>query len=239
MIIHQHWGPDEAASSQAMYGRAPIEHLADIGVLGPDLTLVHMIHLTEDELALIVESDTRIVHCPGASMRRGMGAIRTGRFPEMVAAGVTVGLGSDGYLNKRDVLRQAYLMMVGFREARGEFPIITGEQALELATLHGARALGMDAEVGSIEAGKRADLVIHRIDRPEAHPMHEDPVDNLMFFRQTSTVDTVFVEGEPILDGGRFTRFDAEAAYAEIDELARSLEIQVGPGSFALWPIVP
>ena len=239
MIIHQHWGPDEGASSQAAYGRAPIEHLADIGLLGPRLTLVHMIHLTEGEARLIAETDTRIVHCPGASMRRGMGAIRAGRFPEMLAAGVTVGLGSDGYLNKRDLLRQAFLMIMGFREVRGEFPIITGEQALEMATLHGARALGLADEVGSLEVGKRADLVVHRLDRPEAHPRWQDPVDGLMFFRQTSTVDTVIVDGEAILDGGRFTRFDAEAAYREIDDLARSvLEDPIGPRSFALWPLV-
>ncbi|MBM4407840.1 MAG: amidohydrolase family protein [Chloroflexi bacterium] len=240
MVIHQHWGPDEAESSRAMYGKAPIEHLADVGILGPRLTLVHMIHLTENEARLVVETDTRVVHCPGASMRRGMGAIRHGRFPELLGAGATVALGSDGYLNKRDLLRQAFLMMMGFREVRGEFPIVTGEQALEMATLHGARALGMEAEAGSLEAGKRADLVIHRIDRPEAHPRWQDPVDGLMFYRQTSTVDTVYVEGEAILDGGRFTRFDAEAAYREIDELAASvLEQPLGPGTFALWPLVP
>jgi cytosine/adenosine deaminase-related metal-dependent hydrolase len=239
MIIHQHWGPDEAESSRAMYGKAPIEHLADVGILGPRLTLVHMIHLTEHEARLVAESGTRVVHCPGASMRRGMGAIRHGRFPELLAAGATVALGSDGYLNKRDLLRQAFLMTMAFREVRGEFPIFTGEQGLEMATLHGARAIGLADEIGAIEAGKRADLVIHRLDRPEAHPRWQDPVDGLMFFRQASTVDTVYVEGEAILDGGRFTRFDADAAYREIDELAASvLEEPIGPRAFALWPLV-
>ena len=239
MIIHQLWGPDEATSSQAMYGKAPIEHLADVGILGPRLTLVHMIHLTENEARLIAETDTRVVHCPGASMRRGMGAIRNGRFPELLAAGATVALGSDGYLNKRDLLRQAFLMTMGFREVRGEFPIFTGEQALEMATLHGARAIGLGDEIGSLEVGKRADFVIHRLDRPEAHPRWQDPVDGLMFFRQASTVDTVYIEGEAILDRGRFTRFDSDAAYREIDELARAvLEEPIGADAFALWPLV-
>ena len=239
MIIHQHWGPDEATSSQAMYGKAPIEHLADVGILGPRLTLVHMIHLTQNEARLIAETDTRVVHCPGASMRRGMGAIRNGRFPELLAAGATVALGSDGYLNKRDLLRQAFLMTMGFREVRGGFPIFTGEQALEMATLHGARAIGLGDEIGSLEVGKRADFVIHRLDRPEAHPRWQDPVDGLMFFRQASTVDTVYIEGEAILDRGRFTRFDSDAAYREIDELARAvLEEPIGADAFALWPLV-
>jgi len=238
MIIHQHWGPDEAMSSQAAFGRAPIEHLADIGVLGPDLTLVHMIHLNASELELVIESGARVVHCPGASMRRGMGAIRVGHFPEMLAAGVTVGLGSDGYLNKRDVLRQAFLAILAHREVRAEYPILTAETALEMATLHGARALGMEDEVGSLEAGKRADIVIHRTDRPEAHPVYGDPVDNLMLFRQTSTVDTVLVDGQFVLDGGRFTRFDAADAYRSIDGLAARLEAAVGRGAFSQWPLV-
>ena len=238
MIIHQHWGPDEGVSSQAQFGRAPIEHLADIGVLGPNLTLVHMIHLTDAELALVIASGSRVVHCPGASMRRGMGAIRIGHFPEMLAAGVTVGLGSDGYLNKRDLLRQAFLTILAHREVRAEYPILTAETALEMATLHGARALGMDDEVGSLETGKRADVVIHRLDRPEAHPRYRDPVDNLMLFRQTSTVDTVLINGEMVLDGGRFTRFDAADAYREIDGLAARLETAVGPGAFSQWPLI-
>jgi cytosine/adenosine deaminase-related metal-dependent hydrolase len=238
MIIHQHWGPDETAASQALFGRAPIEHLSDIGVLGPNLTLVHMIHLSPSELELLYPSGAKVVHCPGASMRRGMGAIRIGHFPEMLAAGVTVGLGSDGYLNKRDVLRQAFLSILAHREVRADYPILTAETVLEMATLHGARALGMEREVGSLEVGKRADIVIHRSDRPEAHPRYRDPVDSLVLFRQTSTVDTVFVGGEAVLEGGRFTKFDAADAWRQIDGLAGRLEERVGRNSFSQWPVI-
>ncbi len=238
MIMHQSWDPEEVTISEALYGCRPIEHLAEIGVLDENLTLVHMNHLSPVEVDLVAESGTRVVHCPAASLRRGMGAIRNGSFPEMLAKGVPVALGSDGYSGRRDVLRQAYLAAVGFREFRGELPVLTGETVLEMATLHGAKALGLEDEVGSIEIGKRADLVIHSLDRPEAYPRFQDPVDNLVYFRASSTVDTVFVNGEAILDGGRFTRFDAAEAYRRIQDAAAEFESGVGATTYAVWPLV-
>ena len=238
MIMHQSWDPEEVTISEALYGCRPIEHLADIGVLDDNLTLVHMNHLSPGEVDLVAGTGARVVHCPAASLRRGMGAIRNGSFPEMLAKGVPVGLGSDGYSGRRDVLRQAYLAAVGFREFRGELPVLTGETVLEMATLHGARALGLEQEIGSIEVGKRADLVVHRLDRPEAYPRFRDPVDNLVYFRGSSTVDTVFVEGKAILDGGRFTRFDAEDAYRRIDAAASEFEAGVGATTYSVWPLV-
>jgi len=238
MIMHQSWDPEEVTISEALYGCRPIEHLADIGVLDENLTLVHMNHLSAREVDLVADAGTRVVHCPAASLRRGMGAIRLGSFPEMLAKGVPVALGSDGYSGRRDLLRQAYLAAVGFREFRGELPVLTGETVLEMATLHGARALGLDDEIGSIEVGKRADLVVHRLDRPEAHPRFRDPVDNLVYFRASSTVDTVFVDGEAILDRGVFTRFDSGEAYRRIDAAAAEFEAGVGAATYAAWPLV-
>src|SRR5262249_55894638 len=151
---------------------------------GPDFTMVHMIHASDREIELIRESQVAIVHCPNAAIRRAMGVIRVGRFPEMLQQGICVSLGSDGWSGKHDVARQAYLAASLFRECRNEMRTITAEQALEMATIHGARSLGMEAEVGSLSAGKRADLVIHRIDRPV--PMTDDPVPNLVYYNQSS-----------------------------------------------------
>ena len=238
MVMHQSWGADEVDASEGTRGRRPVAHLADLGILGPNLTLVHMIHLDDEEVRLIADSGTRVVHCPAAAMRRGMGAIRVGKFPELVAAGVTVALGSDGFSGKRDLLRGGYLAAIGFREFRDQLPVFTGEAVLEMATRNGARALGLDAEIGSIEPGKRADVVIHSMNRPEAHPAFGDPVDNLIFYAGSSTIDTVIVEGEIIYSGGTFTRLDAEAVYARVDAAAQSFESTLGRRAFALWPVV-
>ena len=238
MIMHQSWDPEEVTASEALYGCRPIKRLADLGVLNGNLTLVHMNQLDPSEVELAVQAGVRVVHCPAASLRRGMGAVRNGSFPEMLAMGATVALGSDGYSGRRDLLRQAYLAAVSFREFRGELPTLTGEAVLEMATLHGAAALNLEDEIGSIEAGKRADLVIHSLDRPEAYPRFRDPVDNLVYFRGSSTVDTVLVDGEAVLDRGRFTRFDAEEAYRMIDEAAAEFEAGIGAARYAVWPLV-
>ena len=107
-----------------------------------------------------------------------------------------------------------------------------------MATIHGAAALGMSDEVGSIEPGKRADIVIHTVDRPEAHPRFQDPVDNLIFYRQSATADTVYIDAEAVLEDGKFTRFDPADAYETIDAMAAEFEATVGPSRFASWPLV-
>lgn len=149
-------------------------------------------------------------------------------------AGMCVALGSDGWSSKHDVTRQAYLAANLFNEFRNEVPTITAETALEMATVHGARALGMQDEVGSIATGYRADIVVHRRDRPG--PLTDDPVPHLIYYAQSSTVDTVFVEGEAILDGGRFTRFDSAATIRRMDKAAGARAKSIGPQR-GTWPI--
>jgi cytosine/adenosine deaminase-related metal-dependent hydrolase len=234
MIMHQSWSMGEIEKCEAQSGKRPVEHFADLGLLGPDFTMVHMIHASDRELDLIRESQVPIVHCPNAAIRRAMGVIRVGRFPEMLQQGICVSLGSDGWSGKHDVARQAYLAASMFREFRNEMPVITAQQALEMATIHGARSLGMQDEVGSLSVGKRADLVVHRTDRPV--PMTDDPVPNLVYYNQSSSVDTVYVDGEAIFRGGRYTRLDADAAIERINQAARARErrINVRGGT---WPV--
>ena len=239
LIMHKSWDAAEVDISLRQFGRRPVERLADIGVLGPNVTLAHAIHLDDAEVALVAEHRTSLVHCPNASMLRGVGAIRVGRFPEALAAGVTVALGSDGGRSaKHDVARSMGIVALANREVRGEFPVITSEQALEMATLHGARALGLADEIGALEVGKRADIVVHGLDRTEHHPNFHDPVDTLVYVMQGGSVESVYVDGEAIYEGRRFTRFDAAAALAEVDRLGAEFERRVGIGRFSVWPLI-
>ena len=166
-----------------------------------------------------------------------MGAVRIGLFPEMLEAGIPVALGSDGTNGRHDVTRIMYLAAMMFKEIRGKVPMITAEMALEMATLHGARALGMHDRVGSLEAGKRADSVIHTLDRPEPHPRF-DPVANLVYSSLSRTVDTVIVDGEIIFEGGQFTRFDAHEAYRRIDAAGAAVRERIGAAIPPAWPLV-
>ena len=149
-------------------GLTATEHFERLGILDDRLQLIHMIRTTAHEVPLLARAGTHVVHCPAASLRVGMGVSRVGVFPEMVEAGVNVALGSDSgnYSDFYDVGRQMYLAATIHREARGVMPTITAEQAIEMATINGARAIGAGEWLGSLEAGKQADLVIHRWDRP-------------------------------------------------------------------------
>ncbi|WP_432050420.1 amidohydrolase family protein [Verrucosispora sp. NA02020] len=238
LIMHQSWDRAEVDASLAGYGVRPVTRLRDLGLLGARTTLVHMIQTDDAERDLVRETGTRVVHCPSASLRRAKGALRDGRFPEMVADGVTVALGSDGLSGPRDLFRQAYLAATVFRELRDELPTLTAEQVLEMSTLHGARALGMSDEVGSIEVGKRADLVVHATDRPQSLPAFDDPVDWLVFYAGARTVDTVLVDGEILYDRGRFTRIDTDEVLAAVADQARRHERAIGPDRFARWPLI-
>jgi 5-methylthioadenosine/S-adenosylhomocysteine deaminase len=238
MIMHQSWGDNEVQASLARDGRRPVEHLADLGILGPGLALVHMIHLNPREVDLVARAGATVVHCPAAAIRRAMGAIRLGLFPEMLRAGIVVGLGSDGMSGKRDLARQVYLTASLFREVRDDLTAITGETALDMATINGARALGLESEIGSIEAGKRADLVIHACDRPEAYPRRKDPVDTLVFYTGSRTVQTVLVDGEVVFHNGQLTRLDADEALKRIDAGGARLEDYLGATTFSAWPVV-
>lgn len=234
MVTHLSWSQGEIEKCRVETGKRPVEHFADLGLLGPDLTLVHLIQAEPHEIDLVRQAGVAVVHCPAAAIRRGMGAIRVGRFPEMLKAGIPVALGSDGWSTKHDVTRQAYLAATLFNEFRNEVPAIDAETAWEMATVHGARALGMESEVGSLAVGYRADIVIHRRDRPG--PFTDDPVPYLIHYGQSSTVHTVYVDGEAILDEGRFTRFDATEVARQLDDKALAWARKIGPQR-GTWPI--
>jgi len=235
MYMHQSFGEADVVAFRAMAGGVTAtEHLRDLDVLGPDLMLIHMVRTEKPEVDLLASTGTSVVHCPGASVRWGMGVSRFGRLPEMVERGVTIALGCDSgnYSDAFDITHQAYLAATIHREARGGTPIISAAHAFEMATMGGARAMGIADLVGSIEPGKRADIVVHDGQRPEWHPLH-DPVASLIYAARSSSVRDVIIDGRLVLKGGEFTTIDEEAAYRSIDRHALDLSRRMGWESFA------
>jgi 5-methylthioadenosine/S-adenosylhomocysteine deaminase len=238
--VHKSFSPDETAQCRArLGGRDPIDGYAEMGVMDRPLTLVHMNVVTDHEADLLAETAPAIVHCPTASMMYAIGGSRLGRFPELVDAGVPVALGTDAtqWQNAWDLHRSVYLAATVHKEARGHRPAIDAEAAIEMATLGGAAAVGRLDELGSIEPGKRADLVIHRRDRPEAYPAL-DPVGMLVFSGQSRTVRTVIVEGEVVVEDRRSTRIDHEQLYREVDAAGRALAARLGYRPGGRWPLI-
>lgn len=238
MIMHQSWDQEEVDESLNIHGKRPIEHLADLGILGPTLTLVHMIHLNHTEVKLIAETNTNVVHCPSASIRRAKGAFRVGKLVEMLELGVPVSLGTDGHSGKHDMPRQMYLAATVHREFRDCLPVITAETALEMATINGAKALLLDNQIGSLTPGKSADLVIHGLDRIESRPRFKNPVVNMVYHSLSSAVQSVMVEGEFIFDEGRFTRFDPQEVFEQLDARSLIIEEQWGVSNPSGWPLI-
>ena len=238
--LHKSFSSDEVAERRtALGGREPIEGFADLGVLAPNTMLVHLNHCSPSEEELVGESDTAVVHCPTATLMYAAGGTRHGRFPELLSRGAAVALGTDAtqWQNAWDLSRSIYLAATLHKEARGIRTSITAELALEMATLHGARAVGRSDELGSLEVGKLADIVVHDTDRPEVHPAL-DPIGTLVFSGQSRTVHTVIVGGETVIEDGAPTRLDLGSLLGEVDRGAEALCRRIGFRPESRWPVI-
>src|SRR5262249_56203355 len=129
------------------------------GVRGPRTKLAHMVHVDDDDIAPRPRRDVKIAHCPSAALKHVKGLSAHGRFADMLEAGISVSLGGDSAngSNHFDMLRLMYLAALVPKDARLDPGVMPPERVLEMATIHGARALGLEGEIGSVEAGQRAD----------------------------------------------------------------------------------
>ncbi len=166
--------PEETAQAVQtaldQHGKRPTAVLKDLGVLGANVLLSHALGLDESEVACLARTDTKVVMVPTAAVKGGNGIGATGMFPEMLGRGVTIGLGTDAANNSNlvETLRAMYLAAVLFKDGHRDVRMVPAEQALEMATIGGARALGLGDEIGSLEPGKQADLVVWDV------PSHEE-----------------------------------------------------------------
>ncbi len=188
----------EVETIKREYGKRPVELLYDIGFLGRKTTLVHSIYVQDNELNIIKESGTSIAHCPSNNMRLAKGATPIVKMTEM---GINISLGTDMPTTaKQDFFTELYNLILLHSFADGKPGIISPMSALEMATLGGARALGLEDVVGSIEVGKKADLTLINMNKPHLKPLH-DVTRALVFHASAADVDTVIVNGRVIMEG--------------------------------------
>jgi cytosine/adenosine deaminase-related metal-dependent hydrolase len=223
LTLHTSYSEQGVKAFQAERGRRPIKHLADIGVLGENVLLSHSLIVSDEEIDLLAKSGAKVVYCPSAAVR-GSGATKYGRFPEMLSKGIAVSLGSDAanssyYL---DMIRLMYLGMVLCKDARLNKAVVPPEAALEMGTVNGAKGLGLDKEVGSIEVGKKADLVIFDTKRAEWRSIFY-PVNNLIYSADGRSVDTVIVDGRVVVQGGKCLYIDEGALCEKVQEIGEDM----------------
>ena len=192
-------------------GRRPVAHLAEIGVLGDNLCLTHLVHIDDHEAALLAESRTNAILCPFAALKGAFGISALGRAPEMAQAGMNIALGTDGYGS--DLMQKMALAAALFKDARQDTKIFPAGQALDMATLNGARALQLQDEIGSIAVGKKADFVLHDTDRPEWRPVL-NVLQQLVWCADGRGVHSVWVDGVRVVENYRHTQVDEDELYA-------------------------
>jgi 5-methylthioadenosine/S-adenosylhomocysteine deaminase len=196
--MHVHETRDEIGQSIAQHGVRPLERLRRLGLVGPNLIAVHAIHLTPEEIALLVQNGSSVGHCPSSNLKLANGFAPVTR---MLAEGVNVGLGTDGSAsnNRLDLfqeMRQAALLA---KAVSGDASALHAREALAMATLDGARALRLDQAIGSIERGKFADLTAVEFAAPEMLPCY-DPISHLVYAAGRENVSHVWVAGHLVVE---------------------------------------
>lgn len=235
------WGMMHFAShpSRKTADTIPLGDLDALGVLAPNTKLAHMVYVSDADIRLLARRGVKIAHCPTAGLKHIKGIGAHGRFPEMLAAGVCVSLGGDSGngSNHFDMLRMMYLVATIYKDARLDVGVMSPERALEMATVRGAEALLLDRQIGSIEPGKRADLVLYDLDTPEWRPLL-NPLNNLVYAATGASVRTVLIDGRMVLDEGRLTTLDEKAVYERVERLSREQIARAGLRIESKWPVI-
>jgi len=212
--IHLHETAAEVAQARQQMGASWVEVLHETGLLSPRLQAVHCTHLSADEIGLLGQYGVQLVHCPHSNLKLVSGICPT---TQLLAAGVNVALGTDGAAsnNSLDLLQEARLASLLAKLASGDARTLPESKALEMATLGGARALGLEADTGSLEPGKLADMIAVDLSAPRFLPVY-DPMAQLVHTGAGSAVTHVWVAGQALLMDGQFTSLDEDAMRAGV-----------------------
>jgi cytosine/adenosine deaminase-related metal-dependent hydrolase len=235
------WGMMQFAShpSRGTADRVPLAHLDRLGALGPATKLSHMVYVDEADIDLLARRGVKVSHCPTAGLKHVKGLAAHARFSEMLDRGVCVSLGGDSGngSNHFDMLRIMYLVATVYKDSHLDVGVMPPERVLEMATIRGAEALLLEREIGSIEPGKRADLVLYDLDTPEWRPLL-NPLNNLVYAATGASVRTVLIDGRVVLDEGRLTTVDERALYDRVERLARAQVARAGLRIESRWPVL-
>ncbi|RTZ75034.1 MAG: TRZ/ATZ family hydrolase [Gammaproteobacteria bacterium] len=228
--MHVHETRDEVEQGVASHGLRPLARLDRLGLLAPDLVAVHMTQLEEAEIAKVAEASVQVVHCPQSNLKLASGFCPVAKLLE---AGVNVALGTDGAASNNDLdmlaeMQSAALLAKG---VSGDPAALPAFQALEMATLNGARALGLEDQTGSLLPGKQADLCAIDLGALETQPVY-DPVSQIVYAAGREQVTHLWVKGIPLMRERQLLTLDQPRILADADQWRQRLEAgrQADPG---------
>jgi 5-methylthioadenosine/S-adenosylhomocysteine deaminase len=202
--------------------KRPIEYLDAIGFLGENVLIAHAGWATKGEVSVLGEKKTKVVHCPVSNMKLAVGGVAP--LPEMFLRGVVVALGSDGAAsnNTLDVFQEMKVASLLQKMHRWDASLLPAQTALDMATIHGAMALGAERHIGSIEVGKKADLILVDMRKPHLAPVH-NVVSTLVYSVRAGDVDMCMVNGRVLMENGKVLTVDEEGALRKAREAVGDL----------------
>jgi len=195
-----------------------------------------MIHVDDTEIRIVKKYGAKVVHCPSTALKLVYGLIMFGRFPEMMNEGIPVALGSDAAecSNHHDMVRILNLSALVFKDMRFDPYVINAERAIEMATINGAKVMGLENEIGSLEKGKKADLIVFNMKRPEWVPLHNE-IQNLVYSATGNSVETVIIDGKMVVENGVVKTIDESEVLAKVQEFGERLVKRTGRSIATSW----
>jgi 5-methylthioadenosine/S-adenosylhomocysteine deaminase len=203
---HLHETLDEISQSEAQYGLRPLQRLAEFGLLGPNLVAAHCVHLLPHEIDLLAEYGCHVAHCPNSNLKLASGIAP---LTQLLAKGVNVGLGTDGVAsnNRLDIFAEMRLSALLAKGVSGDATVVPAQQALAMATINAAKALGLEHKIGSIEVGKLADLAAVKLSDIATAPYY-DPISHLVYACGREHVTHTWVAGELRYSNGVYANIE-------------------------------
>jgi 5-methylthioadenosine/S-adenosylhomocysteine deaminase len=226
-LIHVAETRDEATTARERGSDSPVDYLEHLGFLGPGVLIAHGVWVTDQEIATLKTRGVGVSHNPESNMKLASGAAPV---PGYLKAGVSLGLGTDGAASNNDLdmfeaMRMASLM---HKLVTQDPRAVSAKTALEMATMGGARALGMQQQIGSLEVGKRADLIVVNMSTARQTPMY-DPISHLVYVTRGDDVQTTVVEGRVLMRNRKMLTLDEHAILAEARQWADKVRAAVAP----------
>jgi len=211
----------EARQCRRTHGCSPVEHLDRLDLLDRQTLLIHAVWVDDADIQIIGGCRACVAHCPESNMKLASGIAP---IPDMLAAGVTVALGTDGCASNNDLDLWAEMDMAAklHKVQRLDPTIMAAHTVLRMATIEGARALGLDHEIGSLEVGKQADLIIIDMDQPHLTPLYH-PQSHLVYTVHAADVRDVMIAGCRVVRDRRLQTMDLDALIREARQLGRAI----------------
>lgn len=219
--IHLSESKKEVQDNYDQYGKSPIKHVEDLGIFDVPVTAAHCVHLSDEDIEILARKGVSVINNPGSNLKLANGFAPVAKLLEK---GVNVALGTDGSSSNNNVnmfeeINLAAILNKGVTNNPTCVPAMT---AIQMATKNGAKALGLDGEIGSLEVGKKADVVILDFNKPHLRPVH-NVVSAIAYSAQASDVETVIIDGNIVMENYELKTIDVDKVYENIDKCVEKL----------------